>query len=192
MNSSRPLNERMRAFADAWNGDGTGAAAARAAGYAGDDATLRPIASKLLRDSRVRARIVERLGPSVLAPPSPPSDDELDVDVGDDPPEATPTDEPDGLQPGAGRGTATERVVLLMEMARDKSISARERVQALALAAELEGERRVGTVRPRRDRPTAPLLPTVPDPTPPPTDPRQRVLHLVMNPQDRKLEGGDG
>jgi hypothetical protein len=154
----------MRAFADAWAGSGTGTAAARAAGYQGTDATVQVRASQLLRHPGVRARIEARLGAAALAAPEVP----------------LPSVEAPGpaLVKGRGRGTATERVELLMAMARDKKAPVRERVQAIGLAAELEGERKPARARGAGRQPMIPL-PTAPAaPSSPPK------LTLVLNPKD--------
>lgn len=58
MTPKRPLTVRAQHFAEVWNGDGV--AAARAAGYSGDAATLASQASKLLDDPRVLAVIRAR------------------------------------------------------------------------------------------------------------------------------------
>lgn len=136
------LRQRARAFADAWapmaSSVAADVAAARAAGYEGDDAALRTQGARLRRDPRVRARIETRLlrpieellaeakaaaaaaAPAVASPPA------------------------RGLVKGRGRGTATERIELLMAMGRSKKGSIKERVAAIGMAAELEGELRRG------------------------------------------------
>ena len=173
MKLPRPLNVRQRVFADAYSGHGTGVAAARAAGYRGDAHTLQVAASKLLRHPGIRARIEERIGAQQLeAPPAPPG----------------PRDE-GGLVKGRGRGTPTERVEMLMRMARRKgelTESDRIRAHIILSAAELEGERRPSAGRaPGR----AAVLPPLAEPAPP-AAPRAAGLRLVTNERDRGLIDG--
>lgn len=52
------LTSKQQAFVDAYVGNGT--SAARAAGYAGDDATLATTASRLLKNAEVAAAIQRR------------------------------------------------------------------------------------------------------------------------------------
>lgn len=65
------LNPRQQAFVDAYTGNGT--AAARAAGYEGDDATLAVTANRLLKNAKVkealdaRRRTAEATAASVTA-----------------------------------------------------------------------------------------------------------------------------
>jgi hypothetical protein len=167
------LNARQRAFADAWAGIGTGVAAAREAGYTGDGRALKVTASKLLRHPGVRARIAARLGDGVL--------EQATVEA----PATTPARRsvpPGGLVKGRGRGTATERVELLMGIARDKKLTPKERIAAVLAAAELEGERGRGRIDPPRAAPVLPPMPSDRD------DPAPRRAHpalaLVMNDED--------
>lgn len=152
MVSARPdaLNARQRAFADAYEGRGTGISAARAAGYTGNARVLQVTASKLLRHPGIRARITARLG----AAPAP------------------------KLVKGRGRGTTTERVEILMAMARDKTLTAKERIAAVMAAADLEGERGA-----RRIDPAKPVIPPMHGETEPTSTPRPR-LTLVMSDDD--------
>lgn len=53
------LTPKQQAFVDAYAGNGT--SAARAAGYAGDDATLATTASRLLKKAEVRAALDKRV-----------------------------------------------------------------------------------------------------------------------------------
>lgn len=161
----------MRAFADAWQGTGTGRAACRSAGYGGGDRTLDALAPKLLRDERIRARILERL-PHAF----------------DDLPELVPAAErplEPGLVKGRGRGTATERVELAMGIARSRKVEPQHRIAALRLAAELELELRAP--RPARGRaPLAAPPPASDSSTPTPSS--TRGLRLVVSDRDRGLE----
>lgn len=177
MKHPRSLNGRQRAFADAYAGPGTGVAAARAAGYQGDAHTLQVAASKFLRHPGIRARIEERLGAAQLeAPPEPPP---------------KPRDEA-GLVKGKGRGTQTERIEMLMRMARRRgelTESDRIRMNVILAAAELEGERRPGVRRDPRSR--TGILPPLPAPDPV-QPPKTAPLRLVLNERDRALEKGGG
>lgn len=162
------LNRRQRAFADAYAGPGTGSAAAREAGYTGSSRVLEVTASKLLRHPGVRARIEARLGAEAVEPAPAPK------------PVA-----PKGLRKGVGRGTATERVEILMRLARDGKLTAKERIAAVLAAAELEGERGRGRLEPLR-----PVLPPLPADETPPASSREKgppKLALVTNEEDASL-----
>lgn len=56
------LTEKQRRFVEAYRGHGSGLDAARAAGYGGDDASLKVAASRLLSHPDVRAALEEREG----------------------------------------------------------------------------------------------------------------------------------
>lgn len=166
------LNKRQRAFADAWNGYGTGVAAARAAGYRGSAKVLQVTAAKLLKHPGVIARIEERLGRPIaelLKPPA--SGPELE-------PPPVPTGSP--LVKGRGRGTATERIEIAMKIARSSKSADRDRLAALRLAAELEQE-----LRPVRSRVAAPAA--IAAPLPPPSPARPPRLALVLSDTDQEL-----
>lgn len=170
--SPRPLTAKARVFADSWSGPGTGAEAARAAGYSGTADALRVRASELLKDSRVRQRITERLGPAALEQP------EARLDAGrlkPPPPVTSP------LRKGKGRGTPTERIELAMALARDAGIDPKARIAALRLGAELEGELRTATLGRRSVRmpDAAPELPA-----PAPATKPAAGLRLVLNDAD--------
>jgi hypothetical protein len=170
---TRPLTAKARAFADAYNGPGSGSAAARAAGYSGGDHALRVRASELLKDARVRQHITKRLGPGALEQP------EVGGAGVTPPPPVTGV-----LRKGVGRGTATERIELAMAIARSKDLDPKARIQALRLGAELEGELRTATTG--RQRPIAPadasLRPAPAAPAP--------GLRLVLNPADEERSRG--
>lgn len=168
--SGRPLNARMRAFADAWQGTGTGADAARVAGYSGTSPQLRVRASELLRDPRVRARILERLGPHALdAPEIPAADPQADA-----PP----------LVKGKGRGTATERIEIAMRLARNQKADPKDRLAAVRLAAELERELPRGGAALRGGAPPPVAMPVATRPTGKPK------LSLVLSEADEERADG--
>lgn len=166
------LTRKQRAFCDLYAGPGTGTASARAAGYKGSAGTVQSVASKLLRDARVRARITERLGAQALERSTQPT-------AGD--PEAP---KPMGLVKGLGRGTATERIELLMKVARSRKSSPLDKVRALLAAAELEGERPRGVVRARTPVAVPPPVSVEPASTKP------ARLALVLSPSDRERSNG--
>jgi hypothetical protein len=172
---SRPLNARMRAFADAWQGPGTGADAARAAGYSGTSPALRVRASELLRDPRIRARILERLGPHALDAPEVPPADPIAADA---PP----------LVKGKGRGTATERIEISMRIARNPKADPKDRLAAVRLAAELERELPRGSAGLRGGTPSPIALPAPPARSGTPGTPPK--LKLVLS--DADAERADG
>lgn len=169
------LRAQARAFADAWapGASATAAviAAARAAGYAGDEAALRTSGLRLLRDERVRARIEARLGR--------PIDELLAEAKAAAPPPAVAQETPKGLVKGRGRGTATERIEIAMALARSKKVDPKDRLDAVELAAELEGELRRG----RGGAAGRPALP-VPEPAPAPRPAGPPRLQLVTNDLD--------
>jgi hypothetical protein len=131
------LTELQRAFVAEYRGEGDGARAARAAGYQGNDKTVSVAVARLLKHPLVlealEARRAERAAQAAAQPP-----------------EATRT-----------TGTATERLELLMALARDPEVHPRDRVKAIATAAQLAGELGRG----RYDLPAAPVVPAT---TPPP------------------------
>lgn len=162
------LTERQRRFADAWNGSGTGAEAARAAGYQGAHKSLKVCASRLLRHPAVRARIEERLGP--VAKVEAPSEPEL----------AAPSE-----------WSKAQRLEVLRAIATDPKTAARDRVAAVREAARIAGD----LDRPHRSRalPPAPA-PKVPDVTAPAgrdggKAPRARI-ELVLSAKDRAPNEG--
>jgi phage terminase small subunit len=164
------LRVQARRFADAWAPAAAVAvadvAAARAAGYAGDEASLRVTGARLRRDPRVRARIEQRLGRSL---------DELLAAARAS---AAPAVEPKpGLVKGRGRGTATERIEIAMSIARSRKVDPADRLDAVQLAAELEGELHRAKGRPA----TLPLPMPVAPPTAHRAPPR---LELVVNDAD--------
>lgn len=188
----RALTPKARAFADAYAGPGTGAGAARAAGYAGSDNTLKVTAAQQIKDPRVIDRIIKRVGAEQWgawfatvperepAPPRPPK--------------------PTGpLVKGKGRGTSTERIELAMGMGRDKKLEPKERLAALRLAAELEGELRSGgagrrVILPPTSSPVAP--PPAPNEPASPAPPKVRApgkatgeggMVLYLNSRDAEL-----
>lgn len=169
------LQAKPRAFADAWapgpSRTAAVVAAARAAGYIGDEAALRTSGLRLLRDERVRARIEARFGRPI---------DELLAEAKVAEP-AVAQESPKGLVKGRGRGTATERIEIAMALARSKKVDPKDRLNAVELAAELEGELRRGrggvVGRPALPVPEAPPAPTVR-----PAGPRR--LTLVTNERD--------
>lgn len=55
--TEKPLNARQRRFVAAYQENPNGTAAARLAGYSGDDATLAQVASRLLRNAKVAAAL---------------------------------------------------------------------------------------------------------------------------------------
>lgn len=131
------LTELQRAFVAEYRGEGDGARAARAAGYQGDDKTVSVAVARLLKHPLVlealEARRAERAAQAAAQPP-----------------ETTRT-----------TGTATERLELLMALARDPQVHPRDRVKAIATAAQLAGELGRG----RYDLPAAPVVPvTAPPP----------------------------
>lgn len=174
---TRPLTAKARAFADAYQGPGTGSAAARAAGYSGGDHALRVRASELLKDDRVRQHITKRLGPGALEQPT-------TTGGVKPPPPVTGV-----LRKGVGRGTATERIEILMSLARKKRLSPEDRIRVSAVlaAAELEGEvrtagpgRHARTIAPSSDAAAAEQKPGVPS----------RGLRLVLSPADEERTRG--
>lgn len=173
--SPRPLTAKARAFADAWGGPGTGADAARAAGYSGAADVLRVRASELLKDSRIRARITERLGPTALEQP------EASAGRVKAPPPII-----GALRKGKGRGTQTERIELAMALARDRKIDPKARIAALRLGAELEGELRTAAPGRHAPRPVTDPIPLAPaEETPKPGG-----LRLVLNAADQERTRG--
>ena len=190
----RTLSAKQRAFADAWQGPGSGVAAAQAAGYGGSPHALGAAAARLLRHPGVVARIELKYGRPLAelrsAPATAPSlelarlaaeaaahDDggeQLELAIDPAPP---PT--PIGTVKGRGRGTPTERIELAMEISRDPRASRADRLKALELAAKLEGELTSGRL------PRAPVV------LPPPTalEPAARPhpkLTLVLSPEDEE------
>lgn len=172
------LQAKPRAFADAWmpHASSTAAdvAAARAAGYAGDEASLRTTGARLRRDPRVRARIEARLARPIdelLAAARAAAGPAVD-------------DAPKGLVKGRGRGTATERIEICMAIARSKKNDPKDRLAAVELSAELEGELRRG--RGPVGRPVA--LP-VPEPVSAPRPAGPPRLSLVTNDADAERVG---
>lgn len=163
------LTGRQRAFADAWDGIGTGKAAAIAAGYTGTAGALEVTASRLLRHAGVRARIAERLGAGAVEPA-----EGLEV---------SPAPSPE-----VSSGTPSERVAILMGIARDPSISPKDRTAACVAAARISGEIGPG----RYELPRAPkqkLPPASREPDPAPVGPATARLApvLVFSDRDRRV-----
>lgn len=156
------LRDKARAFADAWapapRATDADVAAARAAGYSGDDETLRRQGARLRRDERVRRRIEARLGRPL---------DELLAEARVAATVGTSSQTSTGLTKGVGRGTPTERIELLMGMGRSKKAAIRDRVAAIRLAAELEGELRSNIGRPAAITIADPPPAAPPSPSPP-------------------------
>ena len=164
------LTGRQRAFADAWDGIGTGKAAAIAAGYTGTAGALEVTASRLLRHAGVRARIAERLGSGAVEP---------------EPIEPNASTSP---APETSSGTPSERVAILMSIARDPAIAPKDRTAACVAAARISGEIGPG----RYELPRAPkqkLPPASREPDPAPVGPATARLApvLVFSDRDRRV-----
>lgn len=153
------LSDRQRAFVAAYEGPGTGTRAAIAAGYGSSNVTAQRSAGVCLRNPKVLAALAERArveGRPELA------------QRGRAPSKAASVDEAPA-PPRGGRwakkiGTTSERVAILMEIARDPSTSPKDRIDAIDAAAKILGE-----VGPRRAvRIVAPPPPSAPAPTPAP------------------------
>lgn len=167
------LTEKQQAFADAWAGHGSGARAAALAGFGGTRQQLRSVASRLLRHEGVRTRILARLGPKAFDRPE------------HDGREGRGVMKPD-LDPAADVGTTTERVELLMEMARDESLEPKDRVAAVKLAALICGE-----IGPVRYAPPPPAKPRDPSEPTEPIGPSRPLVRLVTSKADAALRGDD-
>lgn len=106
-----PLTDRQRAFVGAYKGPGSGAHAARVAGYAGTDDSLRQRASKLLKHPGVSAAIKARRTEAIE--------------------EAGATDSAMPL---------SWKLALLKSIAEDDQEKASDRIRAIELAAKLDGD----------------------------------------------------
>jgi phage terminase small subunit len=154
------LSDKQRAFVAAYEGPGTGTRAAIAAGYGSSEVTANRAAQDALRNPKVLAALTERArveGRPELA------------QRGRAPSKATAVAEVEPAPPRAGKwakkiGTTSERVAILMEIARDPKASPKDRIDAIDAAAKILGE-----VGPRRAvRIVAPPPPSAPPPTPAP------------------------
>lgn len=116
------LTERQKAFVDAYAGPGTGLAAARAAGYAGSDATLKVAASRLLRVPAVMAALEDRVTTSPTAPSATP------LAKG-----RTRTPRTDTRIAGAA-----EQQRILTSIARDADVGSEVRIKAIVALARIQ------------------------------------------------------
>ncbi len=170
------LTEKRLAFADRWR-PGKTLDAMRAAGFSGSVAALRAEGSKLLRNAEVRAAIEKRgIEPPPLRPgrKGPAKRERVPVVV----------------KPNRRVGTTTQRVELMMAIARDTKETARDRIAATKLAALICGEvgpgRFVPAPAPRVEDPIAPAAPEVPASA---SSPGSQRFRLVVNKADAGLHG---
>lgn len=187
--TARLLSAKMLAFIDAYAGPGTHVEAARKAGYLG----AKMSASQLLRDPRVRTALLAR-GWRIDDPPhpaTPPAATQTPTAAGVLPTTAAGSDPTERLREGRGRGTYTERVKLAMRIARDESLPTKDRLAAIKLAAELEGEIKS---RARVTPPQASVVvtPDAQDQSPADEAPKRPVFKLFVSPDDARVAGGGG
>lgn len=187
------LTEKQRRFADAWDPKLPASHASRAAGYSGDRQQLAVVASRLVRNPKVRARIVERLGTSALerapsssrarsaeASPESPASDPTGPSTGA--PRSEPTPPASERRRVPGEGSNGERVALLMRIGRSTKTPPKDRIAALREAGKLAGD--LERPRERRSRVLPPAEPKLPDvPTAPAPTGRPRIS-LVLSPKD--------
>jgi hypothetical protein len=132
------LTERQRAFVAEYRGRGDGLRAARAAGYEGNDQTVRVTASQLLKHPAVKAAVSEKIEKNRRARTA--------------------------AAKRSGRpaiGSLSRRLEILMAIAEDTGEAARDRIKAVEVAAELAGEKGRGRFdapppAPVADEPEAP------------------------------------
>lgn len=151
------LSDRQRRFIEEYRGEGDGVRAARAAGYSGGNHALAVRAHQLLQNPEIRDAIDLRIRERALADAQAREKRLAEL----------------AATPAAPMSRSVRRLALLHELAEDRNLPAIDRVRAMKLAAEIDGDIGRGRL----------------DPSALPPDPRQLEIPGTEGPPEPMLNG---